>query len=50
MEEMQTKGIPPDEFVYTAIINAYKRAHPVSTDGTLPPPALSTLCHWIDIT
>lgn len=47
MEEMKSKGIEPDEFVYTAIINAYKRAHPVSADGSLPPPALSTVCQWI---
>lgn len=37
INEMQANGIPPDEFAYTAIINGYKRAVPVSAPA---------LCCW----
>jgi pentatricopeptide repeat protein len=30
LEEMSADGIAPDEFAYTALINGYKRARPVS--------------------
>lgn len=46
VEEMQTHGIPPDEFAFTAIINGYKRAKPVRKLLTFrsSPCCLSTVC------
>jgi hypothetical protein len=41
VEEMTADGIPPDEFAYTALINGYKRARPVSC---VPQPRITHSC------
>lgn len=46
VEEMTADGIPPDEFAYTALINGYKRARPVSICCWLSYNALPDAMHW----